>query len=217
MRSSLLLFPAVALLSVCCYDAEILGLIEPDTECAYSVDGELRDDGILDVGPTGALTHSYEAVLLIDGDPGDKVTSASVAFGDADGDRLPNTEYGGEKVVFPSVEGERHSKVKGTLDDNGRGAVPFTLVTAAEAAPLQNFTAGGDFVMRVEVRAVVDGRTTVYPYFVELTLCEQCLVGVGAEVQDDALACPGGSPPAVVDEEPCRKGQDDVYSTCPDM
>jgi hypothetical protein len=207
-----LLVPPLLLSS--CNERRITGLIDPDPSCDFALEGDLRHDGILDVGPTESLTHSYEAVLLIEGHPGDEITEATVAFADADGVPLPDTHYNGQDVVFPSVEGERSSPVQGTLDDEGRAAVAFTLVTEEEAAPLQIFTSGQDFPIRVEVRAVVDGLHTIDPYWIELTLCQGCLVGVDAEVQGDTLVCDDGSAPTPVDPVPCREGQDDVYSAC---
>jgi len=201
-------------MSPACNERRIAGLLDPDPSCDFSVDGELRDEGILDVGPTESLTHGYEAVLLIEGHPGDEITEATVAFADADGEVLPTTHYNGQDVVFPSVEGERGSYVEGTLDDDGRAAVPFTLVTKDEAAPLQDFTRDQDFQMRIEVRAVVDGVHTIDPYWVELTVCQGCLVGVGAELQGDALVCDDGSAPSPVEPAPCSEGQDDVFSAC---
>lgn len=206
-----LLWPSVA-----CYEPKIVGLIVPDEDCSFSTDGDVRDDGVLDVGPIEALTHSYEAVLLVQGLAGNEVTEATVAFSEADnGDRLDDTEYDGRTVVFPSVEGERISKVKGTIEDDGFGEVPFTLVTEDEAAPLQNLTeVGEDFEMRVEIKATVDGIEMDAPYWAVLRICKTCLVGVGGTVEDGAIVCDDGSTPVIVDEAPCREGQDEIFSVC---
>ncbi len=200
-----------------CYEPAVLGLVTPDEECAFSTDGDVRDTGVLDVGPLEALTHSYEAVLLVEGHAGAEVTSASVAFSDADGVPFPTFSYDGRDITLPSVEGERHSTVEGTIGDDGLGTVPFTLVTLEEAAPLQALgSVDGDFEMQIEIRAEVGGRGTTYPYFARLTLCQMCLVGEGGQVDGDAIVCPDGAAPTPVDDAPCRAGQDEVFSTCED-
>ena len=210
------LVPLVVWLLACrgCYQPSIEGLIDPDGECEFSTEGSIRKSGILDVGPVETLAHGYEGVMLVQGRTGDEVTSASVAFS-SNGDRLPNVTIDGEPFVFPSVEGERHSQVAGTVDSGGLAAVPFTLVTKEEAVALQALTqAGEDLDMLIELRAVVGGTDTTLPSFVEIRICEMCLVGVGAELEGSELVCPDGSAPAPVDPLPCTEGQDDIFSTC---
>jgi hypothetical protein len=197
-----------------CYEPSIEGLIDPNDDCEYPTDSSVRTRGTLDIGPVVTLANSYDAVMLVEGKPGHAVTSASVAFS-SNGERLPNVTIAGEEFVFPSVEGERHSTVEGTVGEDGKAAVPFTLVTQEEAIALQTLIADGEELdMLVELRAVVGRTDTTYPSFVELRICERCLVGVGAEVQGADLVCPDGSAPTIVVDAPCRKGQDDVFSTC---
>jgi hypothetical protein len=197
-----------------CYEPSIEGLIDPDADCHFSVDGSIRKTGTLDLGPTPAFAHAYEGVMLVEGRADKDVSSASVAFSSND-ERLPKVTVDGEEFVFPSVEGERHSLVLGKTDASGRAAVPFALVTDEEAAALQVLLQErGDFDLLVELRAVIGGRGTTYPSFVELRICDRCLVGVGAELQGDELVCPDDSPPAPVEPPPCRAGQDDIFSSC---
>jgi hypothetical protein len=214
LRWPLIVSASVGLVALIgCYEPHILGALEPDASCEYSTKNVLRGAGLLDIGPTEAMANAYEAAVLVDGRPGAEISSMSVAF-EADGEPLPDVTYEGRAVVFPSVEGERYTDQAVTLDEDGRGVARLDLVTEAEAAALQTFTSvGEDLQLRVELRAFVDGWNTL-PFFVPLTVCEQCLVGVGAEVQGGELVCPDGSAPSVVDNEPCSVGRDYVYSTC---
>ena len=214
MRTSLSVLVAALVSTLGCYEPSIEGLLDPDAECHYSVEGEVRKTGTLDLGPSPNFAHAYEGVMLVLGRADEAVTSASVAFSSND-ERLPSVLVDGEDFVFPSVEGERHSLVIGTTDADGRAAVPFALITDEEALALQVLLRErGDFDLLVELRAEIGGRGTTYPSFVELRICDRCLVGVGAELQGETLVCPDASDPLPVEPEPCRKGQDELFSLC---
>jgi hypothetical protein len=201
------------LLSTGCI-TEIVGVVVPDSECQTSVDGKSTTEGVFDVGPTPALANALEVVVLVRGGANARITEASVSFQDEKSDPLP-TEVDGIKLTLPHVEfGEREEKVDGTLNDEGIGTFVFPLVTREEAEQFQHLTGVGDDLNIIAELQILADVTTTEPYFHRLRLCQQCLVGKGANVENDAFVCPDGSPPTATEPAPCQKGRDEVWSSC---
>jgi hypothetical protein len=213
MRNLVYLALVLLLLGSGCI-TEIVGIVVPDSECQTPLDGELSTQGVFDVGPTESLANSLDVVVFVKGGANARITEASVSFQDKNSDPLP-TEVDGVKLTLPHVEfGEREEKVDGTLNDDGIGTFSFPLVTRKEAEQFQLLTAVDEdleVIAELQIRAEV---TTTEPYFHRLRLCQQCLVGKGANVENEAFVCPDGSAPIATDPAPCQKGRDEVWSAC---